>query len=77
MQYHISTGLIIKHFEESQGCPLCEIEKIVAIFDGDMQRIQFENIFMSEGYQKLFKRKEEIKRRIFGDEWKGEIWVFC
>ena len=29
MQYHISTGLIIKHFEESQGCPLCEIEKIV------------------------------------------------
>lgn len=45
-----------------------EIEKIVAIFDGDMQRIQFENIFMSEGYQKLFKRKDEIKRRIFGDE---------
>lgn len=45
-----------------------EIEKIVAIFEGDMQRIQFENIFMSEGYQKLFKRKDEIKRRIFGDE---------
>lgn len=45
-----------------------EIEKIVAIFEGDMQRIQFENIFMSEGYQKLFKRKDEIKRRIFSDE---------
>ena len=45
-----------------------EIEKIVAIFDGDMQKVQFENIFMSEGYQKLFKRKEEIRRRIFGDE---------
>ena len=45
-----------------------EIEKIVAIFEGDMQRIQSENIFMSEGYQKLFKRKDEIKRRIFGDE---------
>ena len=29
MQYHISTGLIIKHFEENQGCPLCAIEKIV------------------------------------------------
>ena len=29
MQYHISTGLIIKHFEENNGCPLCEIEKIV------------------------------------------------
>jgi hypothetical protein len=45
-----------------------EIEKIVAIFDGDMQKVQFENIFMSEGYQKLFKRKEEIRRRIFVDE---------
>lgn len=45
-----------------------EVEKIVAIFDGDMQKVQFENIFMSEGYQKLFKRKEEIRRRIFGDE---------
>jgi hypothetical protein len=45
-----------------------EIEKIVAVFDGEMQKIQFENIFMSEGYQKLFKRKDEIKRRIFGDE---------
>ena len=29
MQYHISTGLIIKHFEENNGCPLCDIEKIV------------------------------------------------
>ncbi|MBQ3571572.1 MAG: hypothetical protein IJA15_01960 [Clostridia bacterium] len=29
MQYHISTGLIIKHFEENCGCPLCTIEKIV------------------------------------------------
>ena len=45
-----------------------EIEKIVAIFEGDMQRIQFENIFMAESYQCLFKRKDEIRRRIFGDE---------
>lgn len=29
MQYHISTGLIIKHFAENCGCPLCTIEKIV------------------------------------------------
>ena len=29
MQYHISTGLIIKHFEEECDCPLCVIEKIV------------------------------------------------
>lgn len=45
-----------------------EIEKIVAIFDGDMQRTQFDNIFLSESYQRLYARKEEIKRRIFGDE---------
>ena len=29
MQYHISTGLIIKHFESECNCPLCEMEKIV------------------------------------------------
>lgn len=45
-----------------------EIEKIIAIFDPAIQRAQFENIFMAESYQCLFKRKDEIKRRIFGDE---------
>lgn len=29
MQYHISTGLVIKHFEQKCECPLCEMEKIV------------------------------------------------
>ena len=45
-----------------------EIEKIIAIFDPSMQRTQFENIFMAESYQRLYKRKDDIKRRIFGDE---------
>lgn len=45
-----------------------EIEKIVAVFDADVQRTQFENLFLSESYQKLFKRKDEIRRRIFGDD---------
>lgn len=45
-----------------------EIEKIVAIFEPDAQRTQFDNIFMAESYQRLFKRKEEIRRRIFGNE---------
>ena len=45
-----------------------EVEKIIAIFDPSMQMSQFENIFMSESYQRLYKRKEEIRRRIFGDE---------
>ena len=29
MQYHISTGLVIQHFEKDCNCPLCEMEKIV------------------------------------------------
>ena len=29
MRYHINTGLIHEKFEESDFCPLCEIEKIV------------------------------------------------
>lgn len=29
MQYHVSTGLIVKHFEKDCFCPLCTIEKIV------------------------------------------------
>lgn len=29
MQYHISSGLIVKHFEENCFCPICTIEKIV------------------------------------------------
>lgn len=29
MQYHISSGLIVKHFEEDCFCPICTIEKIV------------------------------------------------
>ena len=45
-----------------------EIEKIIALFDSDMQRAQLEKIFMSESYQCLYKRKDEIRRRIFGDE---------
>jgi hypothetical protein len=45
-----------------------EIEKIIAIFDPAIQRAQFENIFMAESYQCLFKRKDEIRRRILGDE---------
>lgn len=45
-----------------------EIEKIIALFDSDMQCAQFEKIFISESYQCLYKRKDEIRRRIFGDE---------
>ena len=44
-----------------------EIEKIIAIFDPSIQRAQFDSIFMSESYQRLYKRKDEIRRRIFGD----------
>ena len=42
-----------------------EIVQILAMFDDDMRAKAFEDIFLSEGYQKLYKRKEEIRRRIF------------
>lgn len=45
-----------------------EIEKIISIFDPHMQRAQFDSIFLAESYQCLYYRKDEIKRRIFGDE---------
>ena len=43
-----------------------EIEQIIALADIDKKEKIFDDIFMSEGYQKLFKKKAEIHRRIFG-----------
>ena len=43
-----------------------EMIQILSIFDTDKREKAFEDMFMTEGYQKLYKRKEEIRRRIFG-----------
>ena len=45
-----------------------EIVEIIALCDEDKKAKTFDKIFMVEGYQALHKRKEEIKRRIFGDD---------
>lgn len=42
-----------------------EIEKILSLCDESIRANVFDNIFLAENYQKLLKRKEEIKRRIF------------
>ena len=45
-----------------------EIVDIIALCDDSMRAKTFDRIFMVEGYQTLVKRKEEIRRRIFGDD---------
>lgn len=45
-----------------------EIIEIIALCDDDKKSKIFERIFMVEGYQVLLKRKDEIRRRIFGDD---------
>ena len=60
---------IVNSGEDSEDEHLIEeIEKIITIFDEKVKFEQFEKIFLSESYQKLYKRKDEIRRRIFGDE---------
>lgn len=42
-----------------------EIIQILAMFDENARAKAFDDIFLTESYQKLYKRKEEIRRRIF------------
>ncbi len=44
-----------------------EIIAIVAMCDEDKKEFIFDNIFIAEGYQKLYKRKEEIRKKVFGN----------
>lgn len=45
-----------------------EIETIIALCQDGTKLDVFNNIFIAENYQKLISKKEEIKRRIFGDD---------
>lgn len=45
-----------------------EIIEIIALCDVSKQEKVFENLFRVEGYQILLKRKEEIRKRVFGNE---------
>ena len=44
-----------------------EIRDIIAMVDVDKQDEMFDTLFMMESYQKVQTKKEEIRRRIFGD----------
>ncbi len=45
-----------------------ELIDIIALCDEHKREKVFENIFRVEGYQILLKRKEEIRKKVFGDE---------
>lgn len=45
-----------------------EIRQILEICSPDKRESMFENIFIAENYQKLTKHKDEIKRRLFGND---------
>lgn len=45
-----------------------EVVQIISMFDDSKKQQKFEQIFMMESYQKLIKRKEEIRKRVFGYE---------
>lgn len=44
-----------------------EIIQIVSLCDPDSKQSVFDSIFIAESYQRLYSRKEEIRRRIFGN----------
>ena len=44
-----------------------EIRDIIAMVDVDKQDEMFDTLFMMESYQKVQTKKEEIRRRIFGE----------
>lgn len=71
MQYHISTGLIVKHFEENCGCPLCTIEKIVesnicrelladGCMDDDVRMEVNEKGFCLKHFEQLFEMPSKL-----------------
>ena len=45
-----------------------EIEMIIALCDESSKESVFDSIFIAENYQKLTKRKDELKRRLFGND---------
>lgn len=45
-----------------------ELEGIIALCDSTRKADTFDRLFMVEAYQKLLPRKDEIRRRIFGNE---------
>jgi hypothetical protein len=60
---------IVNSGEDSEEEHLIEeIEQIIALCDPEKRESMFDAIFVAEGYQALYRRKDEIKRRLFGNE---------
>ena len=57
-----------KSFGTEEERLIKEIETIISLCDDDAKQSVFENIFIAENYQKLLSKKEDIRRRILGDE---------
>ena len=71
MQYHISTGLVIKHFEKECNCPLCEMEKIVetnicrelladGCMDDDVRKQVNERGFCLKHFEQLYEMPSKL-----------------
>ena len=45
-----------------------EIETIISLCDDNIKQNVFDSIFIAENYQRLLGKKEEIRKRVLGDE---------
>lgn len=45
-----------------------EVVEILSMFDEDKKLEQFDHIFITEGYQKIAKYKEQIRKKVFGND---------
>lgn len=55
-------------FDTEEERLIDEIKQIIDLCDPDKKAVVFESIFMAEGYQSLYKKKELIRKRVFGNE---------
>ena len=55
-------------FDSEEEQLISEIEQILALCPPERKDFMFDSIFIAEGYQRLYKNKEIIRRRIFGNE---------
>ena len=63
-----SLNIINSGFDAEEENLFDEVKNIISMIPTDKQERMFDTIFMMESYQKLRGKKEEIHRRIFGDD---------
>lgn len=55
-------------FDTEEERLIDEIKQIIDLCDPDKKTVVFDSIFMAEGYQSLYKKKDLIRKRVFGNE---------